>query len=134
MPRIQTACLRATPLRALVVLLLLVTGAALAVRGEAAPRGGAKADPRNGAKKAPGGSTYRNAQLGVRARGPAGWRMFADKGDVPTSWRRLVRFTDTATDAQVTLSVRPRKAATLDDLRSRVRRDWERAKSRLRVT
>ncbi len=112
------------------VLALLVAGALWVTSLEAAPRGGAKAD----APKGPGGSTYTNKKLGVRARGPAGWKMIADKGAVPTTWRRLVTFNDTETDADATLSVRPRSSATLDDLLAKVRADWQKTAAKLRVT
>ena len=109
------------------VLLLLALGAPLVTSVEAAPRGGDA--------KGPAGSAYRNKQLGVTARGPAGWKMVADKkGVIPSRWRRLVTFNDNATDAQATLSVRPRAAPTLDDLLASVRKDWAKSADRLRVS
>ncbi|MDJ0522428.1 MAG: hypothetical protein QNJ90_10200 [Planctomycetota bacterium] len=124
MPTLASTC------RTLSVFLLLAAGAVLVTDAAAEPRGGAKSDP----KKA-GGSTYRNAKLGVRARGPAGWKMVADrKGVAPTRWQRLVTFNDGATDAQATLSFRPRSATTLDDLLAMVRKDWDKSADRLRVS
>jgi len=86
------------------------------------------------AKKAGGGATYRNARLGVRARGPKGWKMVADRASAPTRWQRLVTYNDTPTDAQATLSARPRVAATLDDLAQAVRKDWAKSAGRLTMT
>jgi hypothetical protein len=124
MPRIPSTC------RIACVLLLLAPAALLVTTAEAAPRGGEKAEP-----KGASGSAYRNKELGVAARGPAGWKMVADKnGAVPTRWRRLVTFNDNTTDAQATLSVRPRSAASLDDLLASVRKDWDKSADRLRVS
>jgi len=111
--------------RIALVALVLLTGSLALEAAFASPRGGEKADP--------GGGMYANKELGVRARGPAGWKMVADRASAPTVWNRLVTFNDTSTDAQATLSVRPRAAATLDDLLALVRADWDKTKDRLRV-
>ena len=131
MSRIHHASPRGRRLGDAFGVLAFVVGALALTTADAAPRGGEMADP---AKKAGGsGAAYANPELGVRARGPAGWKMVADRGSVPTTWNRLVTFNDPETDAQATLSVRPRSAATLDDLLSSVRADWDKTNDRLRV-
>jgi hypothetical protein len=89
------------------------------------------AEPDENAKK---GSLYRNKEMGVTAQGPAGWRMVADKGVMPTKWQRLVTFNDGRTDAQVVLSVRNRTSARLDDLLDDVRAAWDRTSDKLPVS
>jgi len=122
MPRNSWASLRTV---GAVALLLGVATSGWSSRLDAAP---------DDAKKPRGGATYRNARLGVRARGPVGWKMVADRAAAPTRWQRLVTYNDRTTDAQATLSVRPRVATTLDDLTQAVRKDWAKSGGRLSVS
>lgn len=94
----------------------------------------ATAAPEDPPKKRPGGSAYTNKQMGVAARGPAGWRMIADKAGAPSKWSRLVTFNDSMTDAQAVFSARPRTAGGLEDLLGMVRKDWDKTADRLRVS
>ncbi len=121
MPRNAPLSLRAALLAA-----ALAVGLVAATQLEAAPP--------DAKKKQPSGSSYRNAKLGIRARGPSGWGMIADKVAAPSRWQRLVTFNDKATDANARLSARPRVSATLDDLLSAVRKDWDKSADRLRVS
>jgi hypothetical protein len=83
--------------------------------------------------KAPQGSSYRNARLGVSARSPVGWKMVVDKGTTPTNWKRLVTFNDKATDAQAVLSFRPRTVTSVDALMASTRRAWSKSRGGLRL-
>jgi hypothetical protein len=108
--------------------LLAALGSALFF-GVLAPRAGAA--PGDGPKPAHAGGLYRNAQLGVTVHAPAGWMVLADKGQAPTTWKRLATFRDRQTGAQVVLSVRPRRAASLEDLVATVRADWKKTQAKL---
>jgi hypothetical protein len=71
----------------------------------------------------PAGSDYRNEALGLTLKGPAGWKMTAEKETV-SAWKRLVTFYDAGTEADAVLTVRERKHATVQDLEAGIRREW----------
>ena len=106
----------------------VLLGLGLVVALLAAPRVGAEPED---APQGTATTVYRNTQLGLTASTPEGWTIVADKTTAPTSWKRLATFHDKDTDAQAVLSVRPRRAATLDDLMGMVRKDWEKTQDRL---
>lgn len=94
----------------------------------------AGADDEKGAKKAaPTGPTFRNKGLGVRASGPSGFTMVADKQGAVSSWKRLATWNHKDTGAQIVLYARPRSSATLDALMGSVRKEWNRSAGRLRL-
>ncbi len=93
------------------------------------------AEPEDGKKKkaAPSGPTFQSKRLGIRASGPAGWTMVADKAGAVSNWQRLATFNDPKTDGQVVLYSRPRSSRGLDNLMAGVRKEWSKTASRLRM-
>lgn len=89
-----------------------------------------KPDAKTEAK--PKGPRYVNKEAGVAARGPEGWRMKADAAG-PVEWSRLVTFYDSATDADIVLSVRKRTSSSASELLAKVRKEWA-ASPKIRVT
>lgn len=136
----RTTPLRASPIRAplLRTLLLRTVPMLVALLSACALCGGgllgrASLEAAPDDAKAPKGSSYRNASLGVSARSPVGWKMIVDNAEAPSSWKRLVTFNDRATDAQAVLSVRPRTVVSVDALMAATRRAWNKSRGRLRL-
>src|SRR5262245_26847600 len=71
----------------------------------------------------PAGPSYKNAQFGLSVDAPAGWRMVAGKGDVPT-WVPLATFTEPQSGALAALNARRATAVTLGKLREEVTRSY----------
>ena len=77
------------------------------------------------AKKGP---SFKSAEHGVKAAGPGGWRMTADKPKA-ASWDRLCTFWDPDSSAEAVLSRRPRKARNIKELHGMVLKEWAANKS-----
>lgn len=69
------------------------------------------------------GPTFRDAELGLSAVGPKGWKLNAE-GSGPSEWTRLATWIDPDTDAEAVLSARRRTSTDVQALLSRVRSDW----------
>ncbi len=71
----------------------------------------------------PQGAVYKNAETGLTAHGPFGWKMAKDK---PRSveWTRLVTWFDPKTNSDAVISRRPRTARSINELLGRVQKDW----------
>jgi hypothetical protein len=94
---------------------------------------GAEPEDGKGKKAAPSGPTFQSKRLGLRASGPAGWKMVADKAGGSSNWKRLATFNDPKTDGQVVLYTRPRNSRGLDSFMAAVRKEWNKTSSRLRM-
>ncbi len=72
------------------------------------------------AKKGP---RFKSEEFGLRAAGPGGWKMSADKPK-GASWERLCTFWDPDSSAEAVLSRRPRKARNVRALHGMVMKEW----------
>jgi len=98
---------------------MLLATSLLAVASLLAPSIQAAPDEEAAAK----GPRFANPQIGVRAAGPEGWKMAADKAE-QIAWERLVTFWDPESSAEAVLSRRKRTSATVEALQAKVRREF----------
>jgi hypothetical protein len=68
-------------------------------------------------------AAYENPALGIRMKGPPGWRMNADTAGV-SPWSRLATFYDPRSATEAVLSARTRRSASMAELRQDVEREW----------
>ncbi|MDJ0974987.1 MAG: hypothetical protein QNJ98_11045 [Planctomycetota bacterium] len=84
----------------------------------------AAAEPEDGKPpEKPKGPAYKNAEVGLTANGPSGWKMAKDKPK-SVEWTRLVTWYDPKTNSDAVLSRRPRTSRSVNAMLGRVQKEW----------